>query len=75
MSAETPGMESEVTYEKVIELFRQSDQPVLTAMEVAEEFGITQQSAHYRLSKLHEMDKVNRRDVGAKAVVWWLADD
>lgn len=57
---------------ELIRFFVESDDPVLTVMDVAERFDITQQAAHQRLTNLHEDDILNRRKVGGRAVVWWL---
>lgn len=59
----------DIELEKV---FRESDDPVLTAVEVAEELDITQQAAHARLTRAHERGELNRKKTGARAVVWWL---
>lgn len=53
-------------------VFRNSDDPVLTAVEVADELGITQQAAHARLVRAHERGEVKRKKTGARSVVWWL---
>lgn len=53
-------------------LFEDSDEPVLTAVEVAEELDVTQQAAHAKLSKAHEEGWMQRKKVGSRAVVWWV---
>jgi len=53
-------------------LFENADEPVLTAVEVAEELDVTQQAAHARLSKAHEDGWMQRKKVGSRAVVWWV---
>jgi DNA-directed RNA polymerase specialized sigma24 family protein len=53
-------------------VFREADDPVLTAVEVAERLGISQQAAHSRLSRSVREGGVERKKVGARAVVWWL---
>lgn len=55
-------------------VFEAADEPVLTAVEVAEALGITQQAAHSRLSRANEQGLVERKKVGSRAVVWWLSD-
>lgn len=57
------------------EVFIKADDPVLTAVEVAEQLGITQQAAHARLTRAHDRGEVKRKKTGARAVVWWLATD
>lgn len=56
------------------EIFRNSSDPVLTAVEVAEKLGITQQAAYSRLSRVEERGEFERKKVGSRAVVWWPAD-
>lgn len=55
-------------------LFSQSAEPILTAIEVAEELNISQQAAHAKLSDANQEGWVSRKKVGSRAVVWWLAD-
>jgi len=54
------------------EVFENSDDPVLTAVEVAEQLEITQQAAHAKLTKANESGWVDRKKVGSRAVVWWV---
>jgi len=55
-------------------LFEESEEPVLTAVDVAEKLGVTQQAAHAKLSKAHEEGWMQRKKVGSRAVVWWVED-
>lgn len=55
-------------------IFRGADDPVLTAPEVADKLGITQQAAYARLSQAAERDELERKKVGSRAVVWWLSN-
>lgn len=63
------------TQEELVELFRDSCEPVLTATEVAESFHITQQAAYDRLKRLKESGTLCKKEVGSRAVVWWLKED
>ncbi|MDQ2055962.1 response regulator of citrate/malate metabolism [Halobellus sp. H-GB7] len=56
------------------DIFSESSDPVLTAVEVGDELGISQQAAHSRLSNAHESGDIERKKVGSRAVVWWLPD-
>lgn len=67
-------MELTESQKEVLSLFRDIDEPILTASEVADEFGISQQAAHKRLKRLHERGKIERKEVGARAVAWWPID-
>lgn len=59
---------------ELFRIFANSDDPVLTAVEVAEELDISQQAAHARLSKAHERGEIKRKKTGSRAVVWWPSD-
>lgn len=54
-------------------VFRNADDPVLTAVEVGDELDITQQAAHSRLVRAHERGELERKKTGARSVVWWPA--
>lgn len=49
--------------------------PVLTAPELADRLGVTQQAAHKKLSRLYENGFVEKKDAGSNAVVWWLTPE
>lgn len=74
MSATIPDMSDEISYDRVLELFRRADYPVLTSTDVAQAFDISQQAAYKRLRKLHERGEIKRREAGANAVVWWIPE-
>lgn len=71
MSATTEATEATAELKRV---FANSDDPALTAVEVADELDITQQAAHKRLSRAHESGEVERKKTGARAVIWWIDD-
>lgn len=62
-----------VTPKRVLEVLRESDDPVLTAKEVGEGLGCTSEAARQRLHELAERGDVESKQVGARAVVWYLA--
>jgi Mn-dependent DtxR family transcriptional regulator len=72
MSMEGSEFDRELSYENITKLLANSDWPLATT-EVADAFGITQQSAHYRLTELHKRDEVQRRKSGGS--VYWRAQD
>lgn len=47
--------------------------PVATAKEVGEALGCTGEAARQKLTQLHDDGRVERKTVGARAVVWWPA--
>jgi DNA-binding CsgD family transcriptional regulator len=61
-----------VTPERVLAVMRDGDAPVLTAGDIAEELGCTPEAVTKKLKELRRQNRVNRRQVGARAVVWWL---
>jgi Fic family protein len=72
MSVKQPSISSEWSYENIISLFRKSDEPVLTAPEVADVFGVSTQAANYRLKNLIDRGELKRKQVGGAAVVYWI---
>jgi len=65
---------STVTPERVLEVLREADDPVLTAKEVGEELECTSEAARQHLHELRECDEVESKQVGARAVVWWTSE-
>lgn len=56
----------------IIEALEQIDDPVATAGEIAERVDVGQRAVLNQLDELRERGVVDRKDVGARAVVWWL---
>jgi predicted ArsR family transcriptional regulator len=63
-----------LSLEDVIEAIRQTDSPIATAKELSELLDCSSEAARQKLITLHEQGRVERRTVGANAVVWWLTD-
>lgn len=61
--------------EDVLEIIHQLDEPVFTAVEIAEHGGVSRPTAHKRLEELQEEGVVARKNVGSRAVVWWLVGE
>ena len=73
---ETGGeFKSVVSDDDVLSVLSNSDTPVLTTQMIADELPVTRQAVYYRLQELHESGGVGRMKVGARAVVWWVADE
>lgn len=70
----TPGRKPEVSDDEILAVLRESDEPVLTAGEVAAKLVIGRRSVHDRLVDLHERGLLGRKDVGPRAV-WWVDSD
>lgn len=62
------------TIDDVIAVLTERDDP-LTGKEVGEALGISNRSALDKLNSLEEKGNVERKKVGAGAVVWWLSDE
>ena len=62
------------TLDDVIAVLAERDEPV-TGKEVGEELGVTNRSALDKLNELNGRGIVERKKVGASAVVWWLTDE
>jgi len=58
----------------VLEALRRAGEP-MTATELAEEFDVTNRAILNKLDGLHEQGDVERKEVGARAVVWWVSDE
>jgi predicted ArsR family transcriptional regulator len=61
--------------EQVLQVLREQPDPVVTATEIAEHLDVSAETARRYLSDLHENGEVRRKQVGARAVVWWLSDE
>ena len=60
-----------VSESEVLAALINADDPVLTVGEVAESIGTSPDTARRRLQSLHDLGDVHRKEVGARAVVWW----
>jgi len=74
MEARNATVPPEISYDNIRQLFRESDDPVLTASDVADHFGVSNQAANYRLKRLYGDGDLDRKQVGGAAVVYWLDD-
>ena len=63
-----------VTDSDVLEALREHPDPVATTSELAEVLNVSSETARRHLSELHERGLVDRKTVGARAVVWWALD-
>jgi len=66
---------STVTPERVLEVLQGADDPVLTAKEVGEWLDCTSEAARQQLHELREQGKVESKQVGARARVWWPSQE
>lgn len=66
-----PGRPPKVSDEEILEVFIYSDDPVLTASEVANRLSVGRRGILSRLNELENQGLVFSKDVGAKSTVWW----
>lgn len=59
-----------VSPNSVLELLLRADEP-LTASEIGEELDFTNRAALNKLNELYDQGKIQRKEVGASAIVWW----
>lgn len=61
----------QTTLADVLGVLRRTDEP-MTATEIGSHLGISNRAALDKLERLRDRDAVRRKEVGARAVVWWL---
>lgn len=71
----TPGRKRRVSDDAILQVFVDADAPVLTAREVADQLPISRSGVHPRLRNLAECGRLSRKEVGGRAVVWWIEGD
>ena len=75
MGNDDMGRPRGVTCEEVLKAFDEVKKPVANAPLLADELGAGKQSVLRRLQELEDEERVERWQVGARAVVWWPMDD
>ena len=60
----------QVTLEAVLGVFENADVPVLTPSEVGEEIGCSRAAAYGKLETLVDREEIQKKKVGARAVVY-----
>lgn len=58
----------------VLRALREHAEPIATARDLATALDVTAETVRRRLAELHDAERVDRRTVGAAAVVWWPVD-
>ncbi|MFC6965045.1 MarR family transcriptional regulator [Halocatena marina] len=71
---ETGEFAPEVADEEILSVLTEANAPVVTATEIADEIDMTRQAITRRLKRMREEGFVERKEVGARAVVWWLTE-
>ncbi len=72
---ESGKFSSAVTDEDLLAAFDHAAAPVLTAAELAEGLPIGRGAVRERLLDLKDRGLIARKQVGSRAVVWWVVDD
>ncbi|MDL5363158.1 hypothetical protein [Halalkalicoccus sp. NIPERK01] len=71
----TSGRKPRVTDDEVLAVFRRTDDPVLSTVDVADELPIKRRATLTRLQRLADSGSLKRKEAGGRNTVWWLADD
>ena len=64
-----------LTLETVRETVVNAPDPIATTKEVADALGCSREAARLKLTQLHDSDRIERRNVGSKAIVWWVLEN
>lgn len=72
--AETGEYVETTTASEILTAMRDADGPVVTVGDVSEAVGCSRETARRKLTELHADGRVERRKIGASAVVWWIPD-
>lgn len=64
----------QVTLDAVLSVFEDAEVPVLTATEVSDELGCSRPAAYNKLETLVEEGELQKKKVGARAVVYIRLD-
>jgi hypothetical protein len=67
-----PGPNPRVTDDEILQIFRDTETPVVTVSSVEERLPVGHRNLLNRLNALWDQDVLNRMDVGPRGRVWWL---
>jgi len=60
-----------VTEQDILKVFDATDDPFLTASEIAEQLPVSRQAVHHRLEQMREKGLVDKKKTGARGAGWW----
>ena len=60
-----------VTKQDILKVFDATDEPVLSASEIAEELDVARQTVSRRLKSMADEGLVESKQMGARSVAWW----
>ncbi|WP_436900247.1 hypothetical protein [Halovenus halobia] len=69
-----PGPTPKVSNDEIIVLFRETDDPVLSTAEVAEQVPLKRRATYNRLRSLADEGRLESKQIGGRNTVWWLAE-
>ena len=69
----SPGRKPRVSNEEIIDVFRTTDDPVVSTAEVAAQLPIKRRATLNRLETLEEEGRVDSKAIGGRNRVWWLS--
>ncbi|PSP56362.1 hypothetical protein BRC82_02390 [Halobacteriales archaeon QS_1_67_19] len=70
----TPGRKPRVSDDEILQLFRDTDDPVLSTAEVTDELSIKRSATYKRLSSLRDDGRLYNKQIGGRNTVWWLSE-
>ena len=68
------GRKPRVTDKDLLDVFRQTNDPVLSTAEVADEIPIQRRGTLRRLRSLEADGDLDSKSIGGRNTVWWLSD-
>jgi Fe2+ or Zn2+ uptake regulation protein len=61
------------THEDVLQFVRENSKPFVKSVEVSERFdSVSRRTVNKRLNQLRERGALEKTEIGANGVVWWL---
>jgi DNA-binding Lrp family transcriptional regulator len=66
-----PGRKPTVGDEEILDIFRTTEDPILTATEVADNLSLGRRAVLKRLRDLEDQRILQSKEVGSSSRVWW----
>lgn len=71
----SPGRKPTVSDDDILDIFRESSDPVLTTAEIAASIDIGHRGTYDRLQKLADEGTIEMKKVGDTSAVWWYPNE
>jgi hypothetical protein len=68
------GRKPRVTDDEILQMFRDTGDPVLSTAEAAERLPIKRRATHKRLTSLREDGRLAGKQIGGRNAVWWTPE-